>query len=158
MTYRVLTPWVPLEELLLKPLASRVAYVRMNLAPVQPAAGRRTAHLTLDEFAEATGAKNRHRPIGWESGQTPRDYAEAIAALTPYPAAALGGPGEEELFEVTLGGLLQELRAEADRNRQVLEAILTGLKEAGIEIRVPRAKPRFSATAPPASLAGTEAR
>lgn len=135
MTYRNLAPWIPLEELLLKPLRKRILYIRTNLAPMNGGENRRTPYLTQDEFAIAVGAPDRHRAIGWEKkGQAPRDYAGAIAALTDYPPAALGADGEEQLFEETLGGLLRSLRAEAERNRRTLARILSALSDHGIEI------------------------
>lgn len=91
------------------PLAQRIRFVRMNLATQRRG---RLAHMSLDEFAEAVGAKDRHRPMAWEKGQTPRDYARRIAALTPYPAAALGADGGEELLRATLGARLRALEGE----------------------------------------------
>lgn len=107
MTYQPLTDWISLDDLLSLERGKRIAYVRKNLAANRDSRG--PEHLTLDEFAAIVGAKNRQRPIGWEKGETPRDYAERIAALTPYPPAAFGAPGEAELLRQTYGRRLREL-------------------------------------------------
>lgn len=149
---------MPLHELLLKPMEKRIRYIRQNLAPAKPMPGRRIDHLTLDEFAEAVGANNRHRPIGWETkGEMPRDYAEAIAKLTPYPPAAVGADGAEDLFEETIGGLLRSLQEQADMTRAALIPILKALDGAGIRVQLSEEVARSLATAAPASPAGTEA-
>lgn len=109
MTYQPLTEWISLDDLLSLERGKRIAYVRKNLAAKRD--GRAPEHLTLDEFAAAVGAKNRQRPIGWEKGETPRDYAERIAALTPYPPAAFGAPEEAELVRQTYGRRLEQLEA-----------------------------------------------
>lgn len=148
VTYRNLSPWKPLDELLLMPMKARIAYIRKNLGPARPAAGRRQPYLTLDEFAIATGAKSRDRPIGWEKGQNPRDYAGAIAALTQgaYPPAALGADGEAELFEETIGRTLRSLREEAAGTRTALLAVLGALAEHGIQVQLDPAAPGSLAT------------
>lgn len=146
MTYRNLAPWIPLDEFLLAPMGRRMKYVRTNLGPAKPKPGRRTRYLTHDEFAAAVGAKSRDRPIAWEKGQAPRDYAEEIAKLTPYPAEAFGAAGAEELFEVTIGGTLRSLRDEADGARLVLRAVLEALATNGIRVQLDEAATGFLAT------------
>lgn len=125
MTYRNLAPWPPVDEFVLMPLADRIKFVRTNLE--RPTKGGRVKHLTLDEFAAAVGAKDRARPIGWEKGQKPRDYAKAIAELTPYTEAAFGGSGAEALVEESLGRRLRSLTGEVAFLRTNLELVLEAL-------------------------------
>lgn len=106
-------------------LKDRIRFIRRNLATRTK--GGRTKHMTLDEFAKAVGAKDRHRPIGWEKGQTPRDYAEQIAKLTPYPSAAVGGDGEAALLRETYGHRLRSLEGEADEARSTIRGLLLHL-------------------------------
>lgn len=125
MTFPEIEPWVPLSDLMSLPRQERIAYVRKNLAT--PRGNARQRHVTLDEFALAVGAPDRQAPMRWESGTTPRDYADRIAALTPYPAAAFGADGEAELVRETLGSRLRELEETVARADDVLrlERILT---------------------------------
>lgn len=138
---------------MLLPWARRLRYIRTNLAPQEGAEGRRVPHLTLDEFAIATGAKDRHRPIGWERGQRPRDYAEAIASLTPYPPAAVGGSGAEELFADTVSALLRELRDELEHQRQTQLRVLRALDDADIAIPGPEEETQSLPIPAPAAAA-----
>lgn len=127
MTYRNLKPWPPLEDFIDQPLGERIRFVRTNLKRKKK--GGRIPYLSVDEFAEVVGATGRHRVIGWETkGETPRDYAVAIANLTPYPPAALGGDGEVELLRETYGHRLRSLEGEADRTRQMFAALLDHLE------------------------------
>lgn len=98
----------------------RIKYVRTNLASPRPNARR--GYMTHDDFAEAVGAPGREGVIAWEKGRTPRDYAEKIAVLTPYPAAAFGAPGEAELVRETLGIRLAAVEDEVARLRQQTES------------------------------------
>lgn len=91
-------------------LPERIRFIRKNLVPARQKPGR-SPHMTLDEFAVAVGAPDRHGPMAWEKGRTPRDYASQIARLTPYPSAAVGGDGGEELLRNTLGTRLRALEA-----------------------------------------------
>lgn len=135
VTYRNLAPWVPLDELLLMPLGKRIRYVRTNLA----SPGGRNAYMNQDDFAQAVGAPDRHRVIGWEKkGERPRDYAERIAALTEYPPAALGADGEAELFEETLGRTLRSLREEIAWMRSQLARAFAAL---GLPLELPEEVP-----------------
>jgi len=110
-----------------RPLSERIHFVRTNLK--RKTKGGRIAYLSVDEFAEAVGAKSRHRVIGWEKrGETPRDYANSIAALTPYPPEAVGGDGEAELLRETYGHRLGLLEREADWTRRMLGALLDYLQ------------------------------
>lgn len=151
VTYRELDPWKPLDEIVLLPIGKRIRYIRTNLTFQETPAGRRFPYLTLDEFAAATGAKDRHRPIGWEKGQRPRDYAEAIAELTPYPAAAVGGAGAEELFADTVAALLRELRAEMEEQQVTQLRVLRALDDAGIALPAPEEDPRSQPVEPRAA-------
>lgn len=154
MTFRPIEPWRSLDELLDLALNERVRYIRLNLSP-NGQQSRRVKHLTLDEFAAAVGAKNRQAPIEWEKGRTPRDYAEKIAALTPYPPAALGAPGEVELVRESFGRRLQELRdkietegAQRDRAIQGVVAQLA-VFEAALEQIAPGLVPQLTEEAVP---------
>lgn len=110
-----------------QPLGERIRFVRMNLK--RKTKGGRIPYLSVDEFAEAVGATGRHRVIGWETkGETPRDYAAAIARLTPYPEEALGGDGEAELLRETYGHRLRSLEREADWTRRMFGAFLGHLE------------------------------
>ena len=90
MTLTPREPWIRYADLLERKLGARVKYVRDNLvAGHNGNRPRRVKGLTQDEFAHAIGAKDRHAVIPWEAhNREPRDYAERIAALTPYPAEA----------------------------------------------------------------------
>lgn len=81
-------PWIPLEDLLQKPIPERVKYVRENIRPDNER--RFLKGLTQDEFAGLIGLQSgRQGVIRWESdGNAPRDFAAAIAKLTPYPPTA----------------------------------------------------------------------
>lgn len=79
------------------PRHERIKYVRTNLP--SPRDGSRVNYMTHDDFAKAVGASSRTTTIRWESGTEPTQFAQAIAALTPYPPAAFGGEGAEALFE-----------------------------------------------------------
>lgn len=112
VTYRRLAPWPPLEDFMDMSLPERIKFVRLNLTPRKRKKTGRVPYLTLDEFATAVGATDRHGPMAWEKGRTPRDYAERIAALTPYPPSAVGGEGVEELLRDILGRRLRALEGE----------------------------------------------
>lgn len=148
MTFQPREPWIPLDDLLSLELKQRVRYVRQNLPAPKPRV--KPEHMTLDEFADAVGAKNRQAPINWEAGRTPRDYASKIAELTPYPAEAFGAPGEAELLRQTYGRRLQAVEAELEQERvdrnlglAVLAGRLADLEDA-LERAVPGSVPRTS--------------
>lgn len=127
-------------------LGERIRFVRTNLK--RKTKGGRIPYLSVDEFAQAVGATGRHRVIGWETkGETPRDYAEAIAKLTPYPPAALGADGEAELLRETYGHRLRSLEGEADRTRRMFAALLDHL-----ELEIVPVDDEADATAQPIQL------
>lgn len=146
VTYRKLAPWPPLEDFLDKPLGERIRLVRMNLK--RKTKGGRIPYLSVDEFAEAVGATSRHRVIGWETkGETPRDYAEIIAKLTPYPAAALGADGEADLLRETYG---RRLRSLEDDVRSLRAWVTRGFEALGVapELRDEAPPPQADAAHP----------
>lgn len=90
--------WLPFADFLELPLGQRVKYVRTQLG------------LTQDEFARAVGTSSgRQAVIGWEKGREPRDFAEGIAGLTPYPAAAFRRSEEGAISLATLDLRLRSL-------------------------------------------------
>jgi len=105
-----------LDDLLGLDLKKRILYVRTNLATKRQ--GAREAHLSLDDFAAAVGAKNRQATMRWEKGATPRDYAERIAALTPYPPEAFGAAGEAEFVRESFWNRLLALEAAFRQERE----------------------------------------
>lgn len=114
MTFRPLAPWIPLDDLLAKPLYARVKYVRENLATSRDRS--QNPYLSHDDFAAAVGSTQRGSAIRWEKprvekGSAPKRYAKAIAKFTPYPPEAFGAPGEAELVQETLGRRLRLLEA-----------------------------------------------
>ncbi len=131
VTYRKLKPWPPLDDFMAMKLPDRIAFIRKNLATKKK--GGRIPYMTLDEFAEAVGATGRHRPIGWEKGQTPRDYAAKIAALTPYPPGAVGGDEEEEVEEATTA---RRLRSLEDELRVLRRMVVEGFALLGLQVEL----------------------
>lgn len=121
MTFKPIAPWVPLEELMSLPRGERIKYVRENLK--RPIPGGKFPHLNQDEFAVAVGGKDRHGPIRWEKGGVPRDYAGAIAALTPYPPAAFGADGEAELVQELFATRLARVEGALDALGARLQAL-----------------------------------
>lgn len=153
MTYPPIEEWIPLDDLLGLERGKRIAYVRKNLR--SPRTGRRRPHLTLDEFADAVGAKNRQRPIDWEKGATPRDYADKIADLTPYPSEAFGAAGEAELVRQMFGRRLlvveDQLRSERDQRDLAIQGVALQLAvfEEALEQIAPGLVPRLREEAIP---------
>lgn len=134
MTLRSPAPlraWIPLADLMLKPLPERVKYVRENLATSRERSSN--PYLSHDDFAQVVGAGQRSSAIRWEkpraeNGSAPRRYAQAIAALTPYPKEAFGAPGEAELVQETLGLRLRSLEAEIHWLRSQLTRAFAALE------------------------------
>jgi len=79
VTYEVLRPWIPEDELKQKPLGERIQYVRENLK------GKNGQPMTQPEFAKAVGLKgeSHHSVMHWESEnhEPKRPHAETISAL-----------------------------------------------------------------------------
>ena len=112
-------------------LGARVKYVRDNLVASrngdQP---RRVKGLTQDEFAHAIGAKDRHAVIPWEANKRePRDYAERIAALTPYPAEAFLRNEEAGVSLATIDLRLRSLETALDEAGGLMREALALLRE-----------------------------
>lgn len=112
------------------PLADRVKYVRKNLAPWIGGSSRRAIGMNQDEFATAVGAPDRHPVIRWEKGAEPRDYAERIAALTPYPAEAFLRNEEAGLSLATIDLRLRSLEPVLDEVVGLVRESVTLLREA----------------------------
>lgn len=100
-------PWIPIEDLMGMSIHERVSYIRRNLQSTKPKAPQE--HMSHADFAKAVGSSNEKVAFRWEATSTPKRFAARIAALTPYPAAALGATGETELVRETLGSRLRAL-------------------------------------------------
>ncbi len=131
MSFTPRVPWVSYADLLAMPLGDRVKYVRTNLGPNgNVAASRRALGMNQDEFATAVGAPDRHADIRWEKGTEPRDYAERIAALTPYPAEAFLRTEEAGLSLATIDLRLRSLEPVLDEVVGLVRESVTLLREA----------------------------
>lgn len=113
--YSLLTEWISEAELLEKPLAERIRYVRMNLASPNPRA--RKPYINHDDFAALVGVVNRKTVSRWEKADTTPEpeNAEAIAALTDYRSECFQPP--EDAAE------LHQVRRELDRLNARVAAI-----------------------------------
>lgn len=124
MTYQPLTPWLPLDDLMLLSLGARIRYVRENIATQRHRRGN--PFMSHDDFAKAIGT-SRQTVIRWEGGSTPRAYAERIAGLTPYPPEAFGAPGEAELVRQTFDRRLRQLEAQLESERGQRDLAIRGV-------------------------------
>lgn len=129
VTYHERNPWISHAELVQKPLAQRIRYVRSNLSlhPGGP-------ELTQPEFAAAAGgvASGHHGVVRWEKhGQQPREETrKALAEITPYPPEVfLREPGAGVSL-ASIDARLQELADDVAKATTLMEEALQLLRAA----------------------------
>lgn len=121
-----------LPGLLEKSPGERIKYVRNNLRYAQEGKERT---VNQDDFALSVGATSkRQATIRWEKGGVPRDFAAAIAALTPYPVEAFLGDATEGVSWVTIDLRLRALEATVDGMAQATALSLESLASAIAEL------------------------